>query len=345
MTLTAELKARANKAFNAGKYSIADGLYSEALVALLAVEDGNAVAVNGSGTGTIAAAEAEKAETTTVEASNDEAANIEAVKAEAVLLGNRANARLKLEMYAAAIDDATQAVQKNPKYLKGYYRRGSALFALGKYKQARRDFLLLAKQMPNELSTRHNLSECEKRIRESAFARAIESSEQRVYVADTLDVSTFTVADTYEGPRLPDDGTVTEKFVHDLIDHFRNQKKLHIKYAAMIILSAKRIMDALPNIVTVPVNAGNRITVCGDVHGQYYDLANAIFASNGLPSAANPYVFNGTFSQCFSFALCNMRSCVTMISGAWELSASALFESIANLAHLPLSISMAKNLC
>ena len=33
-------------------------------------------------------------------------------------------------------------------------------------------------------------------------------------------------------------------------------------------------------------------TVCGDVHGQYYDLLN-IWEINGMPSETNPYIFNG----------------------------------------------------
>ena len=40
--------------------------------------------------------------------------------------------------------------------------------------------------------------------------------------------------------------------------------------------------------VDIDVPADSKFTVCGDVHGQFYDTAN-IFELNGLPSEENPY--------------------------------------------------------
>ena len=43
------------------------------------------------------------------------------------------------------------------------------------------------------------------------------------------------IEDDYEGPQL-DNGKVTEDFVKQLMDTFRDQKKLHRKYAYQVFL-------------------------------------------------------------------------------------------------------------
>ena len=55
---------------------------------------------------------------------------------------------------------------------------------------------------------------------------------------------------------------------------------------------ARQLLKAARSLVDVSVPNAGSMTVCGDIHGQYYDLLH-IFELNGLPSVDNPYVFNG----------------------------------------------------
>lgn len=41
-----------------------------------------------------------------------------------------------MENYGLAIQDANKAEEKDPSYVKAYYRQGQALFSLGKLKEA-----------------------------------------------------------------------------------------------------------------------------------------------------------------------------------------------------------------
>ena len=49
--------------------------------------------------------------------------------------GNLAAVHIKLEEFGSAILDADNAIKVDPKYIKAYYRKGSAYIGLGKYKQ------------------------------------------------------------------------------------------------------------------------------------------------------------------------------------------------------------------
>lgn len=65
-------------------------------------------------------------------------------------------------------------------------------------------------------------------------------------------------------------------------------------------------MDAFlrkqPSLVDIKIPDDGKFTVCGDIHGQYFDLLN-IFEKNGLPSETNPYLFNGDFVDRGSFSV------------------------------------------
>ncbi|XP_027061678.2 serine/threonine-protein phosphatase 5 isoform X2 [Coffea arabica] len=290
----------------------------------------------------------------------------------AVYWANRAFAHTKLEEYGSAIIDATKAVEIDPKYSKGYYRRGAAYLAMAKFKEALKDFQQVKKLCPNDPDASKKLKECEKAVMKLKFEEAISVPEsQRRSVADSVDYTTIgtgtessyfppkvtavaaavvlpavlavyvgtkaaivvaaavmatvlvflgawwlrsndhvfsknqsldlVVEPEYAGARIEGD-VVTLDFVKKMMDDFKNQKSLHRRYALQIVLQTREMLRSLPTLVDVNVPDGKHFTVCGDVHGQFYDLLN-IFELNGFPSEDNPYLFNGDFVDRGSFSV------------------------------------------
>ena len=110
----------------------------------------------------------------------------------------------------------------------------------------------------------------------------------------------------YAGPRMEgsEEGgfRVTLPFVEAMVEAFRAQRSIHRRFAFEVVLAAKALLAAAPPVVDIPIPAGTHFTVCGDVHGQFYDLLR-IWERNGPPSPANPYLFNGDFVDRGSFSV------------------------------------------
>jgi serine/threonine-protein phosphatase 5 len=245
---------------------------------------------------------------------------------DAILLANRAMAYIKVENYGLALLDADQAIANDPKYSKAYYRRASANFALHHFKLARKDFRTVCKLSPTSKDARAKLATVEKEIREEAFAKAIEA-DQTAPLSSTYDPSTIEIlTSSYDGPHPSQDGTLLvdmdaeialfqpgclpREFVIAACHFFKNEKLIHRRYVARILLSARTYFASLPSLIEIEIptsppthdcNTTPRITVCGDTHGQYYDVLN-IFDMNGWPDASNPYLFNGDFVDRGSFS-------------------------------------------
>ncbi len=64
-----------------------------------------------------------------------------------MLYANRSITHLKLESVGYALTDASKAIELDKTYVKAYYRRAAAYMALGKFKQALKDFEAVSKTM------------------------------------------------------------------------------------------------------------------------------------------------------------------------------------------------------
>uniref|UniRef100_A0A0R3RR96 protein-serine/threonine phosphatase n=1 Tax=Elaeophora elaphi TaxID=1147741 RepID=A0A0R3RR96_9BILA len=219
---------------------------------------------------------------------------------QALFYGNRSMAYLKKELYGSALEDANMALKLDPGYTKGYYRRATAYMALGKLKLALKDYDTVRKALPNNADAKRKYDECQKLMRKIAFEKAISVDHDKRSIAESINIDTIEVEATYDGPVLEDD--ITLEFMKQLIETFKAEKKLHKKYAYKILLAIRRMFGELPTLVEITIPPGKKFTICGDIHGQFYDLCN-VFDLNGLPSATNPYLFNGDFVDRGSFSV------------------------------------------
>nr|SVE75039.1 EOG090X03S1 [Daphnia dolichocephala] len=226
---------------------------------------------------------------------------IECNPTSAVLYANRSFAYLRTECFGYALEDASKAISLDKTYVKGYYRRAASYMALGKTKLALKDYETVFKARPNDKDAKLKFNECNKIVRQQAFERAIAVDTVKKSVAESINVDSMTIDGTYTGPHLVN-GKVTLQFMQELMDAYKDQKKLHRKYAFQILLDVAELFKAQPSLIDVTIPEESKFTVCGDIHGQFYDLMN-IFKLNGLPSIENPFLFNGDFVDRGSFSV------------------------------------------
>lgn len=123
----------------------------------------------------------------------------------------------------------------------------------------------MVRKAPNDRDAKVKLAECEKLVRRIEFEKAIEVGEPPS-AFEGLDIEGIKVEDSYDGVKLED--KMTQEFIDDMIDRFKNGKKIHKKYAYKIVKAVKEIAYDEPTMVEIGVEEGTKLTVCGDTHGK-----------------------------------------------------------------------------
>lgn len=207
-----------------------------------------------------------------------------------------AQANIHLENYGYAISDASKAIEIDPDNVKAYYRRAVANTACLHHHDALRDWKIVIKKSPGDAKAKLQFNECNKVVKRDAFLKAIDVGDAPS-AAEGLDLEHMVVEEAYEGQRLELDKEgkgMSEEYIKDMIKRFKDGKKLHKKYVYQIVLAVKDLVYAEPTMVETQVPKDYKLTVCGDTHGQFYDVLN-IFEINGWPSPQHGYLFNGDF--------------------------------------------------
>lgn len=135
----------------------------------------------------------------------------------------------------------------------------------------------MVKREPGNQNAKLKLAECEKLVRRMEFEKAIEVSDPPSAFED-LDIDAIKVDDDYDGVRLGEE--MTQEFIDDMIERFKNGKKIHRKYVFQIIKVVKDLVYNEPTMVEIGVDAGKKLTVCGDTHGKSGNGATGVYRTD-----------------------------------------------------------------
>jgi serine/threonine-protein phosphatase 5 len=149
-------------------------------------------------------------------------------------------------------------------FWQAYYRRGVAYAAILRPTDAQKDLQIVVKKAPTDKDAKLKLAECARIVKRNAFEKAIEIGDEPS-AAEGLDIDSMSIDSAYDGVKLEKE--MTQEFIDDMIDRFKNGKKIHKKYVYQIIIAVKKIVYQEATMVEMKIPDDATMTVCGDTHG------------------------------------------------------------------------------
>ena len=216
----------------------------------------------------------------------------------AIYYSNAATCHSRLGDHEKTLEMINEAVRLDQTFIKALYRRGVALMELKRFKEASEDFIKVCHEFPADVEAQKRLSACDKELdKKISFEESMRLGFSAAIRVEKFELTRkciegMKVDVTYDGPKIAFEEPLTVEWVKDvLIPHFAADKRLHIKYAYAILVLAKEAFEREPSLVEVKVEDEDVMTICGDVHGQFFDLLE-IFKKNGYPGDGHKYVKN-----------------------------------------------------
>lgn len=147
-----ELKSRARVCISGRQLMVAEKLYTKA-IQVMSTKDENEMEVEGDG--------------------NNESRDL------AILHSNRSLVYFQMSKLNESFEDATKSTTLDPKYIKGFWRLGSALFALEKYEDAKNAFKKALVYEPTNKAMINEVEKCKTKIKEQKEITEKKKKEQQ----------------------------------------------------------------------------------------------------------------------------------------------------------------------